>query len=71
MFNEEPYNEFEELREFHKKKKKEVKKVTLPFWLNLWVYVGLSVLGLGWLLRLVIFFKSVSANLFLRKVVLK
>ena len=49
----------------------EERKIILPIWLNFGLYVIMSVLSLGWLLRLIIFLKSVSANIFMKKVVLK
>jgi hypothetical protein len=42
-----------------------------PFYLNFYTYIFLSIFGLGWILRLTIFLKSASANIFFRKVVLK
>ena len=42
-----------------------------PFWLSFWFYLALSLLGLGWVLRLVIYSRSSSANFFLKKVVLR
>jgi hypothetical protein len=48
-----------------------VDKKKLPIWLNFWLYVFLSVCCLGWVIRLVIYLKSMSANIFLKKVILK
>ena len=42
-----------------------------PFWLSFWFYLVLSLLGLGWILRVIIYARSGSANFFLKKVVLR
>ena len=53
----------------------EVKKFEVederPFWLSFWFYLVLSLFGLGWILRLIIYGRSGSANFFLKKVVLR
>lgn len=43
----------------------------VPIFFKLWFYILLSIFGLGWILRLVIFYRSVSANFFLKKVILR
>ena len=42
-----------------------------PWWLNLPLFYLMSFFGIGWILRLVIYYRSVSCNIFLRKVVLR
>ena len=42
-----------------------------PFWLQPLYFYLLSLLGLGWILRLLIYYRSVSVNIFMRKVVLR
>ena len=43
----------------------------MPVYFQLWFYAVMTVLGVGWVVRLVVYYKSASANFFLKKVVLR
>ena len=43
----------------------------MPAWTDVKFFILLALIGLSWIIRLTIYFRSISANIFFRKVILR
>ena len=42
-----------------------------PWWLSNGFYLGMTLVGMGWLIRLILYRKTVYVNYYLKKIVIK